>query len=135
MEDCIFCKIIKGEVPCKKILETEKTISFLDINPVTPGHILIIPKEHYENIFETPDVILEEINTTCKKIAILVKKKLNATGVNVLNSSGKDAQQEVFHLHYHVIPRYKNDTLKIHFNNNNKHKISTEEIYGKLISK
>jgi histidine triad (HIT) family protein len=135
MEDCIFCKIIKGEIPCKKVFESEKILAFLDVNPFVPGHILVIPKEHYKDIFTTPDNILEEINTTCKKMALLVKDKLNTTSVNILNSSGKDAQQSVFHIHYHVIPRHQGDKLHISFMNKEDSKTSIDEVFSKLVKK
>lgn len=118
MNDCIFCKIVNNEIPSSVIYEDDYVKSFLDVNPVSKGHILVIPKTHYKDIFETPDEILERINTVCKKMAILCKEKLNATGVNIVNASGKDAQQSVFHLHYHVVPRYKDDGLNLWFHGN-----------------
>ena len=134
MENCIFCKIAKKEIPCKKIFENKKIIAFMDVNPVTSGHILVIPKEHYENIFTTPDNILEEINTTCKKMGLLIKEKLNATGVNIMNASGKDAEQSVFHLHYHVVPRRPNDKLNLWFQQETEKQTPIDEIYKRLTS-
>lgn len=106
----------------------------MDVNPVTSGHILVIPKEHYENIFTTPDNILEEINTTCKKMGLLIKEKLNATGVNIMNASGKDAEQSVFHLHYHVVPRRPNDKLNLWFQQETEKQTPIDEIYKRLTS-
>jgi len=111
MENCIFCKIVKGEIPSKKIYENERVLAFLDINPISKGHFLIIPKKHFENIYEIEDTYLKEIIDIIKIIAKSLKKSLNATGVNILHASGKDAQQSVFHFHIHVVPRYKNDGL------------------------
>jgi len=118
MNDCIFCKIVNNEISSSVIYEDDYVKSFLDVNPVSKGHILVIPKVHYKDIFETPDKILERINVVCKKMAILCKEKLNATGVNIVNASGEDAQQSVFHLHYHVVPRYKDDGLDLWFHGN-----------------
>ncbi len=109
MSDCIFCKINAGEIPSYTIYEDEKIRAFLDVNPVAKGHILVVPKEHYENIFDTPDAVLADINIACKKIAHRLQERFGADGVNVMNCSGKAAQQTVFHLHYHVVARYEND--------------------------
>ncbi len=110
-EDCIFCKIAKGEIPSKSIYEDKNVIAFLDINPISKGHTLVIPKNHFENIFDIPESELKEIIDTSKKISILLKNKLNADGINILHASGKEAQQSVFHFHIHIVPRYKNDKL------------------------
>ena len=134
MENCIFCKIIRKEIPSKILYEDETVIAFLDISPAFDGHTLVIPKKHYENIFETPEKELEKINTTCKEIALMLKQKLGAQAVNILNSSGKPAGQEVFHIHYHVIPRREGDGLNLSFKNESK-KSDLEEVYKKLISK
>ena len=113
MENCIFCKIVKGEIASKKIYENEKVLAFLDVNPVSKGHILIIPKKHFENIYEIKDSYLKEIISVAKIIAESLKKSLNADSVNILHASGKDAQQSVFHFHIHLIPRYKDDGFDI----------------------
>jgi histidine triad (HIT) family protein len=110
-KDCIFCKIVRGEIPANKIYEDGKVFAFLDINPLSKGHLLIIPKKHFENIFDIEDEHLKEIISTAKKIAKLLKENLNASGMNILHASGKDAQQSVFHFHIHLIPRYKDDGL------------------------
>jgi histidine triad (HIT) family protein len=132
--DCIFCKIIKKEVPCNIIWENKKLLAFLDVNPASPGHVLIIPKEHFETIFDTPKDILSEINIRAKQIGKLQKEKLKATGVNILNASGKDAQQSVGHLHYHIVPRYQNDKLNLWFHGEGKFQDNTENIHKKLTS-
>jgi histidine triad (HIT) family protein len=120
MENCIFCRIAKSEIPSLKLYEDKFLFAFLDINPVTEGHILIIPKEHYENIFDAPEEILEKITKLSKKLAKTLKEKLNAKGVNILNASGKDAQQSVFHLHFHIVPRYENDGKNLGFHGEKK---------------
>lgn len=132
MKDCIFCKIVNDELPSYKIYEDDYILAFLDLSQETIGHTLIIPKSHYENIFETPEDILAMINIIAKKISIDLKFKLNFSGVNILNSSGKDAQQDVFHLHYHIIPRYKDSDFKIKFERNNSREKNLETIYNKI---
>lgn len=122
MKDCIFCKIVKGEIPSEKIYENEKFLAFLDIFPATEGHTLIIPKKHYENIFDIPKDILKESVEVAQKIASLLKEKLGAEGVNLLNSNNKIAQQEVPHYHIHVIPRYSRDEFEIVFKDKTKNK-------------
>jgi len=113
MENCIFCKIAKGEIPSAKVFENENVFVFLDINPLTKGHCLIIPKQHFENIFDIDEGILKEIATTAKELSGKIKNNLGATGVNLVNASGKDAEQSVFHFHLHLIPRYEDDSLEM----------------------
>ncbi|PIS15137.1 hypothetical protein COT63_01505 [Candidatus Shapirobacteria bacterium CG09_land_8_20_14_0_10_38_17] len=108
---CIFCQIVNGKIPAEKIYEDNNTLAFLDINPLCRGHVLVIPKKHYENIFDLPSKELINLIATAQKIAQMIKKNLGATGINLLHASGKDAQQSVFHFHIHVVPRYPNDGL------------------------
>lgn len=107
MDDCIFCKIISGDVPCHKIYEDEYVLAFLDVNPVVNGHTLVIPKKHFVNIFDVDDFYLEKVTLAIKKIANHYNKIFD--GVNILNANDKSAQQSVFHLHFHIIPRTIND--------------------------
>lgn len=111
----MFCKIINGEMPCHKIYEDEETLAFLDINPASKGHTLIIPKKHYVNIHDVDEETLNFIMKTTKKMSAKLKQKLNASGINIVNASGKDAQQSVFHIHFHVVPRYEGDGLDLWF--------------------
>ena len=133
MEDCIFCKIVKGKIPSEKIYEDEKFLAFLDIFPATEGHTLIITKEHYENIFDMPQDVLKDSIKVAQKIASLLKEKLGAEGINLLNSNNKIAQQEVPHYHLHVIPRYSKDEFEIVFKDKTKNKNLKET--AKKISK
>ncbi len=103
-DDCIFCKIISGECPSYKIFENDYTCAFLDISKDTYGHTLVIPKEHFENIFDCDEKYLCEVIKTTKLIANHYKS-LGFKAVNILNASGKEAQQSVFHLHFHILPR------------------------------
>lgn len=109
---CIFCKIIKGDVQCSKIVETDSVLAFLDISPINPGHVLIVPKAHHENILDTPDVALHECISVCKKVAQAVKEELPCDGVNIGMNNFAAAGQIVMHAHLHVIPRFQNDGLK-----------------------
>lgn len=111
MKECVFCKIIKKEIPANIVYETKSILVLLDSNPISKGHMLIIPKKHYIDIYDIEKGTLKEIIIVSKKIAESVKKSLNAFAVNILHASGKEAQQSVFHFHLHLIPRYKNDNL------------------------
>ena len=121
--DCIFCKIINNELPSSKVYEDENVLAFLDVNPVSKGHCLVIPKKHCKDIFDIPEKDLRQVIFVARKIAVAVEKGLNAKGVNVMHASRKEAQQSVFHFHIHVIPRYANDGLntwpKSNYNENN----------------
>lgn len=134
MKDCIFCKIIKGEIPSHKIYEDEKTYALLDINPSTKGHTLIIPKKHYENTLETPDDELCEIIKTTKMLAKKIKQKLNADGINIMNANGKEAQQSVMHMHFHIVPRYKDDDLNMWFHEKEKQKYDLDELKEQILN-
>lgn len=111
-EDCIFCKIVKGEVPAAKIYENDKTFAFLDIGPVHKGHTLVIPKEHYENIFDIPIELFAETMRVAQKMAKAVKEGVHADGINIGMNNLKPAGQLVMHAHIHVIPRVKGDGLR-----------------------
>ena len=112
MKDCIFCKIVAGEIPAPKVYEDEKCLAFLSIDPANHGHTLLIPKTHYRNWFETPDDILEHLAVQLKKIGIAIKIATNADGINLITNLEKAAGQVVFHTHIHIIPRYENDGFK-----------------------
>lgn len=106
MNDCIFCKIINGEIPSYKIYEDDDVYAFLDINPVSCGHTLVVPKEHYCDIFEIPDDLLSKVNIVVKKLSSRIKEKLKCDGINVLQNNGSCAGQTVFHYHVHIQPVY-----------------------------
>jgi len=106
MSNCIFCSIIKGDIPCAKVYEDEHVLAFLDLSQVTKGHTLVIPKVHKENVYElTPD-IAKHIFEAVPKIANAIKAEYNLIGLNILNNNGEHAGQSVFHFHMHLIPRY-----------------------------
>ncbi len=113
MPDCIFCKIVKGEIPSTKIFESDKALAFLDINPLTKGHCVVIPKEHHDNVFDIPLEDLKILITDAKQLADLLRGCLDADGVNLVNASGMAAEQSVFHFHIHIVPRYEGDGLEM----------------------
>ncbi|UFU00491.1 HIT family protein [Radiobacillus kanasensis] len=104
--DCIFCKIVAGEIPSAKVYEDDNVFAFLDISQVTKGHTLVIPKEHHKNIYETPAPIAEKLFSSIPKVATAIKDAYSPVGLNVLNNNEEAAGQTVFHLHMHLIPRY-----------------------------
>lgn len=103
--ECIFCKIIAGEIPSFKIYEDDSAFAFLDINPITPGHTLVIPKNHHENLFEIPQEDLEAVQRASQKVARMLKVALNPGGIAVLQLNGRGANQVVMHYHVHLVPR------------------------------
>ena len=111
--DCIFCKILAGELPGTIVDEDERTISFMDISPATRGHALVIPREHSTDLLSIAAEDLEACMRGAQRLAHRAKEALGADGVNVLNSCGAAAWQTVFHFHVHVVPRYENDPLKL----------------------
>ncbi len=111
--DCLFCKIVAGELPATRVHEDERTRAFMDINPATRGHLLVIPREHAANAHEIDPEDLKAVALTGKAMAQRVRDKLGADGVNLLNSCEPAAWQTVFHFHVHVIPRYHGDPLRL----------------------
>lgn len=111
-ENCIFCKIIKGQIPCTKVYEDTDVFVFLDINPINKGHTLVVPKHHSENLYTIPEKDLLACVKTCKKVAIALKEAVKAEGVNIGMNNDGAAGQAVFHSHFHVIPRFSHDGLK-----------------------
>lgn len=109
MDDCIFCKIAKGEIECSKIYEDQNVLAFLDINPKAPGHTLIIPKRHYKNIFDIEDKDMIEIGKTVKMLSNKIKDRLNPDGIYIRQNNGELAGQSVFHYHVHIVPCYEKE--------------------------
>ena len=112
-ENCIFCKILAGEIPSTAVYEDDDFKAILDVNPAARGHVIILPKNHAANIYELPDEDASKIMVVAKKIATAIEKAYHCDGVNILQNNGEAAGQTVFHLHVHVIPRFKGDTLNI----------------------
>jgi histidine triad (HIT) family protein len=111
--DCIFCKIVDGELPATIVGEDERTISFMDISPATRGHALVIPREHSADLLSVEREDLTAVAFAAQRLAGRMKKRLGTDGVNLLNSCGAVAFQTVFHFHMHVIPRYEGDSLRL----------------------
>jgi histidine triad (HIT) family protein len=111
--DCLFCRIVAGEIPATIVREDDRTVAFMDINPATRGHLLVVPREHSENLLEIGAADLAACAAAAQELAGLVGERLGADGVNLLNSCGREAWQTVFHFHLHVIPRYAGDPLRL----------------------
>jgi histidine triad (HIT) family protein len=111
--DCIFCKIVAGEIPATIVDEDERTIAFMDINPATRGHALVIPREHSPDLLSVEREDLLAVAVASRRLAGRAKERLQADGVNLVNSCGAVAWQSVFHFHMHVIPRYEDDPLRL----------------------
>lgn len=109
--DCIFCKIIKKEIPSDIVYEDDSVVAFLDIKPVSRGHVLVVPKEHSSDFLSAPDEVLENLGPKVKKVAAALVKAVNAAGINISTNNGAAAGQVIFHLHFHLIPRFSNDNL------------------------
>ncbi|HVL95318.1 MAG TPA: HIT family protein [Solirubrobacteraceae bacterium] len=112
-DDCIFCKIVAGELPATKVHEDERTVAFMDISPATRGHLLVVPRRHARDLHEIDPEDLAACARVAQELAGRVRDRLGADGVNLLNSCGAAAWQTVFHFHLHVIPRYDDDPLRL----------------------
>ncbi len=132
--NCIFCKIAEGEIPSKTIYEDEKFRVILDLGPATKGHALILPKQHYANIFEIPEKEVGEAFILAKKIAVIIKEKLNCDGFNIIQNNEKTAGQTVFHFHIHLIPRYFDDGQKINWQSQDVMQEELEEVKAQIIN-
>jgi len=113
--DCIFCKIIAGEIPSFKLFEDENTLAFMDINPASTGHALVIPKEHAADVYSVSEAAISQTVKTAKMIAVAVDRTLNPDGLNLLQCNGPAAAQSVMHFHMHVLPRRAGDELKLNW--------------------
>lgn len=112
-EDCIFCKIVGGDLPAERVDEDEHTVAFMDINPWTRGHVVVIPRHHTRDLHEIPDDQLARVASSAKRLAARMRDRLGCDGVNLINSCGAAAWQTIFHFHVHVIPRYDDDPLQL----------------------
>jgi histidine triad (HIT) family protein len=111
--DCLFCKIVAGELPSQRVDEDERTVAFMDINPATRGHALVVPRRHAVNLLEIDADDLAATVTAAQRLARTAVERFNADGVNLINSCGAAAWQTVFHFHIHVVPRYEDDPLRL----------------------
>ena len=122
--NCIFCKIANGEIPTRTVYEDERFRVILDNAPASEGHAIILPKNHAADVFSLPEEDAAAIFVVAKKVATAMKKVLKCDGINILQNNGEVAGQTVFHLHVHVIPRYKDDTVKIGWSHEGDHTLS-----------
>lgn len=130
VEGCVFCKIAAGEIPSKTVYEDDDFRAILDISPASKGHVIILPKNHADNIFEISDEDASGIVLVAKKIASKVKNVFGCDGVNILQNNGEAAGQTVFHFHVHVIPRYENDNIRIKWTQHED--IDIDSVYNEL---
>ncbi|MCW4005401.1 MAG: HIT family protein [Candidatus Bathyarchaeota archaeon] len=110
-ESCIFCKIVRKEAPASIVYEDDDVFAFMDIRPVNLGHTLVIPKQHCKDIYETPEELISKTYAITKRLSTAVKKATNADGISIIQQNEKAAGQEVFHLHVHIIPRFKDQKM------------------------
>ncbi len=104
MDECVFCKIVRGELPSWKVWEDEQTLAIFDLGPITAYHTLVLPKDHYENIFETPPDLLKAVIATTQQVCLLYREKLGIQNIHLLNNNGRQALQSVFQMQIHIIP-------------------------------
>ena len=119
-ENCIFCKIIKGEIPSSKIYEDEFTYAFLDISGDFYGHTLVVPKSHFKSVLDCDANVLQAVTNTVQKISKHYTENCGFTGVNIFNNSGESAEQSVPHLHFHIVPRINGDNYHVSPTNESK---------------
>ena len=133
MEDCIFCKIVSGEIPATKLYENEKVLSFLDIYPAAKGHALVIPKKHCKTLIDVPHEDLKEVALVVQKIGAAIMKALDCEGFNVIQSNHESAGQVIPHVHFHIVPRNPSDGLEMKWGKKEQDRKELEE-YAKKIT-
>lgn len=131
--NCIFCKIANGEIPSKTLFEDEEFRVILDLGPAAKGHALILPKNHFANLYELPDDTASKVMLLAKKMAVKMTDKLKCDGFNLVQNNGKTAGQTVFHFHMHLIPRYKDDGQKIGWKPGEPSQEELEEIRSQIV--
>ena len=133
-ENCIFCKIANGEIPSRTIYEDEQFRVFLDLSPAAKGHALIVPKEHYANLYELPEDLAADAMRLAKKEMALMTQKLSCDGFQLVQNNGETAGQTVFHFHLHLIPRYRTDGQKIAWEPGSMSDEELDEVKGQIVS-
>lgn len=113
MDNCIFCRIAAGDIPSSVIYEDDDFKVILDIAPAAKGHAIILPKKHFTNLFDLDDDVARKVLPVAKKVAIAMKEEMKCDGINLLQNNGEAAGQSVFHIHFHLIPRYIQDNVKV----------------------
>lgn len=137
MENCIFCKIVEGTIPCNKVYEDEHVLSFMDINPINKGHLLVIPKKHYQEVKDYDEETGKFLFNAAVKIekALRNVKGIKLEGTSFVIANGKAAGQEVFHSHLHIIPRYEHDNMTLKITRNEKPTAEELKMLADLINK
>jgi histidine triad (HIT) family protein len=133
-DNCIFCKIIAGEIPCFKLYEDDDSIAFMDVNPANPGHALAVVKEHWPTLYEIPDEQVAAVAQTAKLVATAVNTALTPEGVNLIQANGPGAGQSVFHLHFHILPRGGDGDLKLNWGHTPGDMDAVKAVYEKVLS-
>jgi histidine triad (HIT) family protein len=113
MGGCIFCRIVAGEAPAQRLYEDERTLAIMDVNPITRGHVLVIPKAHAADLFSLGEEDYQAVMRTVRRVGFAAREAFKPDGLNLLQSSGRVAFQVVFHFHVHVLPRYEGDALRL----------------------
>lgn len=131
-KDCVFCQIIKGEIPSMKVYEDDNFIGILDIFPASKGHVIIISKNHIENVFELDDETASGAFIAAKKISNALTEGIGCEGINILQNNNKIAGQTVFHFHIHIIPRYQDDTITFSWKSGKYEEHESEEVIKAL---
>ena len=131
-ESCIFCKIVRKQAPASIIYEDETVMAFLDIRPLNMGHMLVIPKAHYIDIFDIPEEQLSQVYRIAKQVSFAVKKATNADGISIIQQNGKAAGQDIFHMHVHVVPRYDGQKLPRFSDLKEVERVSLDEMAKKI---
>ncbi len=131
--DCIFCKIVSREIPSLRVFEDAHSLAFLDIGPLSSGHTLLIPKQHHTDILDIPQDVFSSLTSNLPQLARTLMKVTGATGMNVLQNTGKSAGQAVFHLHIHLIPRTEGDRLGYRWNTGNYGEGEAQSLQSEII--
>jgi histidine triad (HIT) family protein len=134
MTDCIFCKLVAGQIPSTRVYEDEHTLAFMDIGQVNPGHVLVAVKKHASNLYELDEPQAAAIAQACRKIARVLKEKFNPPGLSVYQANGKAAGQTVFHYHVHLLPRHAGDGMELVWPVKNPPREQLEEYAAKIRS-
>ncbi|MBW2987774.1 HIT family protein [Candidatus Woesearchaeota archaeon] len=134
MEQCIFCQIIAGAIPAKKLFEDDKVVAVLDIYPASPGHILLLPKTHSQNVEELDEDVFSHMGVIAQRMIIVMIANLKAEGVSIVVQNGGEAEQKAPHFIMHLIPRYKDDKLQLQIPRTNVDSKELDEVYVRLKS-
>ena len=134
VEDCVFCMIVAGKIPCFKLWEDDRTLAFMDVNPANPGHALAIAKTHAENLYEMSPEDLAATAQTAQRVAAAVKSAVSPDGINLVQANGPGAGQSVFHFHIHILPRHDGDNLSMNWGHTPGDMEEIKAVYEKVLA-